>query len=115
MMDYLPYASQIASVVTSIVALSAGLRVLYRRHAKRRKLERYLERAFKDPGESGIRYRTVLHLIAALGMSEAEILTASFGSKKIHRGIAANEHTGRAEAILFEYRDDGAARPFQQA
>jgi hypothetical protein len=100
----LQFASQVASITTSIVALVAGLLVLYGRQTRRRKLENYLEATAREPGEFGVRHRTILHLIAALGMSEAEILTASFDSKRIVRSVAANEHTHRAEAILLEYR-----------
>jgi hypothetical protein len=43
--------------------------------------------------------------MARLGLTEAEVLQASFGSKHIVRRIAADPTTLRADAILLEYVD----------
>ena len=69
---------------------------------KRKRLETYLK-AEKDVGkDSGL--RSLLHLMANVGMTEAELIQASFRSKHIGRKIAKNEETGRADALLLEWK-----------
>jgi hypothetical protein len=92
-----------AAILTALVA--AGAYVLYRWeiHSKRIQLENFLKAektAARDKGQ-----RTILHLMARLGLTEAEVLQASFGSKHIVRRIAAAPATLRADAILLEYVD----------
>ena len=54
----------------------------------------------KDKGQ-----RTILHLIAKLGMTESQILEASFRSGKIARRVAEDNKTERASEILLELRE----------
>ena len=89
-----------AAILTALVA--AGAYAVYRWdiHSKRIQLENYLKAkktAARDKGQ-----RTILHLMAGLGLTEAEVLQASFGSKHIVRRIAADPTTLRADAILLE-------------
>src|ERR1700692_3152954 len=72
-------------------------------HSKRIQLENYLKAekaAGRDKGQ-----RTILHLMARLGLTEAEVLQASFGSKHLVRRLAVDPTTLRADAILLEYVD----------
>jgi hypothetical protein len=92
-----------AAILTAIVA--AGAYAVYRwdTRSKRIQLENYLKAekaAARDKGQ-----RTILHLMAKLGLTEAEVLQASFGSKHTVRRIAADPTTLRADAILLEYVD----------
>ena len=101
-MTWLADLGNIAAISTAGVA--AGGYGLYRRDQwrKRRKLEDYLkaEEAKKiDRGQ-----RTILHLMAELGLTESEILRASFASNHIARRIAPDPKTNRAKELLFEYR-----------
>ena len=80
-----------AAILTALVA--AGAYVLYRWdiYSKRTELENYLKAekaAARDKGQ-----RTILHLMARLGLTESEVLQASFGSKHIVRRIAADPTT----------------------
>jgi hypothetical protein len=107
-LHFLQYAASLSSILTSLVASLAAVYVWYGRSVRRRKLEHYLADVMASAGETGERRRSILHLIAALGMNEDEILSASFSSDKIRRDLVANERTGRAEAIMLEYRAAGS-------
>ncbi len=107
-LHFLQYAASLSSILTSLVASLAAVYVWYGRSLRRRKLEHYLADVMATAGETGERRRSILHLIAALGMNEDEILSASFSSDKIRRDLVANERTGRAEAIMLEYRLAGS-------
>ncbi len=69
-------------------------------------LENYLRTNRDERGPDDRGRRTVLHLMAALAMSEADILDAAFRSKHIGRKTAADPETGRAVALYLFY-DDG--------
>lgn len=95
--------ANLASIATAIVA--AGAAVLYWRdgYKKQKRLEDYLrQEKLDDPSR---RIHSVLHLMSALGMAEAEIFKASFSSKHIVSKIRPNPDTGLAEYILFEYSE----------
>ncbi|THK33449.1 hypothetical protein EHS39_36285 [Ensifer sp. MPMI2T] len=51
-------------------------------------------------GDAG--QRTVLHLVAHLGMSEAEIVDAAFRSKVIRRLVSV-DNQGKADRLLLVY------------
>jgi hypothetical protein len=103
-LQFLPYISNVASILTSLIAVAAAFRVLYFHYVRRKKLEGYLANIARTAYDKDVRSRSILHLSSALGMSEDDILRASFDSKRILRELAANERTGRAEAILLKYR-----------
>ena len=74
---------------------------LHDRCKRRRRLERYLlteKLAGHDRGQ-----RTVLHLVAHLGMTEVEIVDVALRSRHIRRVVGKDER-GRAETLLFEYK-----------
>ena len=102
-MKWLAAIGNIAAILTALVA--AGAYGLYRwdHRQKRIKLEAYL-RAEKETG-AGRGQRTILHLTAELGLTESEILHASFVSDHIDRRIAPDPETNRATELLLEYRD----------
>ena len=47
----------------------------------------------------------MLHLVARVGLTEQEVLQASFRSRHIARGLTTNKLDGMAKDTLFEYRD----------
>lgn len=47
--------------------------------------------------------RSILHLVAHLGMTDAEILQASFQSDHVARRLGKDDETGMAKAVLFEW------------
>ena len=102
-MKWLGALGNIAAISTALVAVIGAGVYCCNRWRKRQKLEAYLkaEKAKgKDRGQ-----RTILHLIAELGLTESEILQASFVSNHIDRRIAPDPETNRATELLLEYRD----------
>lgn len=99
----LPWWANISQVVTGVLAV--GTVAIYKcgMWLKRCKLENYL----KAEKESGVDQgqRSVLHLMARLGLTESELLSASFRSKVIKRRLTSGED-GMAAHILFEYVQD---------
>jgi hypothetical protein len=99
----LEITSHWAAILTALVAVVAYVRYRWGIHSKRIQFENYLKAekaAGRDKGQ-----RTILHLMARLGLTEAEVLQASFGSKHLVRRLAVDPTTLRADAILLEYVD----------
>lgn len=71
------------------------------------RLEAYLlttKRTHQDRGQ-----RSILQIIRAVGLTEDEIIQASFHSKKIGRRIKSDPDTGLASNLLLEYVGVGDA------
>tara|TARA_R110002110_G_scaffold284987_2_gene499318 strand:- start:74249 stop:74569 length:321 start_codon:yes stop_codon:yes gene_type:complete len=101
--DWLGLVANFAAIVTALVAFAGAAWFMMERGAKRRQLEAYLKAerdAGKDKGQ-----RSILHLIARVGLTEQEILQVSFRSKHIGRVLTTNKPDGMAKDILLEYRD----------
>lgn len=101
-MQMLELAAHGAAILTAVVAVWAWVRYLCDRYKKRLELESHLrmEKALgKNKGQ-----RTLLHLTAKLGMTEADILDAAFRSKHICRRVTTDED-GMAKRLMLEYRD----------
>jgi hypothetical protein len=104
LLEWIGLAGNIAAIATAVAAACAW--AYYRRDLRKKleALEVYLKSeksARIDNGE-----RSVLHLMARVGLTEAEVLQASFRSNLIRRLLAKDPKTNRAEAILLVY-DDG--------
>jgi hypothetical protein len=93
--------ANVASILTAVVAVWAYLRYVYKVRKKRIKLETYLKAEKDKPNRS---MHTVEHLISKLGMTEEEILKASFDSSHIARKIRSDAE-GLAGRLLFEYSE----------
>ncbi len=108
-MNLLETLANFASILTAALAGIVTIYIWLDRRRKRAKLEAYL-REVKTSAKGGeVGQKTVLHLMARLGMTEAEILQASFGSKRVKRTLAKDDKTGRAAAMLLEYNPTGQA------
>src|SRR5947209_1346351 len=83
-------AANYASVITPIVGLSAWGWYEFGRWCKRRKLEQYLkgEKETETGGDHG--QRTILHVMTYVGLTESEVLQASFNSKHVIRRLKAD-------------------------
>ena len=92
--------SHLAAILTAGVAAVAYGSYLYERCQKRRRLESHLK-AEKEGGQDKGQ-RTVLHLVARLGMTETEVVDAAFRSKCIRR-VVKPDTEGYAETLMFEY------------
>jgi hypothetical protein len=74
-----------------------------RRKAKR--LEEYLHNEKLKDNNRG--QRSILNIVRYVGLTEDEIIQASFRNPRIGRRIATDPETGRASALLFEYETPG--------
>jgi len=93
-------ASDWAAILTAFVAVFAYGKYLCDRRSKRQALEEHLKTEKDRSGDEG--KRTIMHLMGHLSMTEAEVLSASFRSKKI-RSFFITDGKGRADALLFQY------------
>ena len=109
-MSYLGIVSDIAAILTAAVAGWAGLYFWIDIRGKRQRLEAYLKQVKDTAKDDDKGQRSILHLMARLGLTEAEILHASFRSSRIKRTLAADKDTGRADAMLLEYDPKKQAR-----
>ncbi|WP_206454926.1 hypothetical protein [Aurantimonas marina] len=99
-MGLLGVFANIAAIVTAVVAGWAYGRYVWERRQKRLRLEHHLREekaARRDQGQ-----RTLLHLVANLGMTESEIVDAAFRSKYVRRRLGVDDQ-GRADRLLLEY------------
>ena len=96
----LEIASHWAAILTAGVALFAYSLYLRERRQKRLRLEAYLKaekEAGRDKGQ-----RTLLYLVAQVGMTETEVVDAAFRSKCIRR-LVSTDSKGYATGLMFEY------------
>ena len=102
-MDYgqiLGITANWAAILTAVVATTAYGRYLCNQIAQRRALENYLRSEKTTGGDSG--QRTVLHLMANLSLTESEVLSSAFRSKKVSPAVSVDER-GRADTLMFQY------------
>lgn len=102
-MGLLETTASIASILTALIAVGAALLFWWDSARKRWKLEAYLkqERAAAKPPKVG--RHSVVHLMANLSLTEAEVLHAAFRSRYIKPSPATDRETGLASEILLEY------------
>lgn len=89
-----------AAILTAGVAVWAYGCYLYERRQKRLRLEKYLKAEKDVGGDKG--QRTVLLLVARLGMTETEVVDAAFRSNCIRR-LVSSDSKGHAETLMLEY------------
>lgn len=99
-MFWLEILSHIAAVATAAVAVFAYGGYRLGKYQQRRRLETYLReaKAMRTEGNPP----SVLSLVAELGMTEAQVLDASFRSKRIRRQIVPDTHS-RDGSLRLEY------------
>ncbi len=97
---WLSTLSNWAAILTAVIAVLAFGQFQYLRISRRVRLENYLRTVrSEDQGQ-----KSVMHLMARLSMTEAEVMTAGFHSRKIKALIKADEE-GIADVMLFQYID----------
>jgi len=96
--------AQLAAIFTALLAVFGYGKYQFGLYRKREQLESYLKIEKITATGNNRGQRSILHLMAKLGMTEAEILQASFNSKSIIRRTAQNPVNNRAEALLLEYQ-----------
>jgi hypothetical protein len=102
-MEWLTVIADIGAILTAGVAVVGGGYLWRDRRGKQTKLENYLKAEKQNASRGDKGQRSILHLMARLGMTEGEVLQASFRSKCIERRLSADDKTGRATAMLLEY------------
>jgi hypothetical protein len=93
--------ANVSAILTAFIAIFGYCYYQSDRYKKCKLLEDYLKaekQASKDQGQ-----RSLLHLMAKVGMTEAELIQASFRSKHISRKIAKDPETGYANTLLLEW------------
>ena len=93
--------ANLAAILTALVAVIGYGFHQWSQWQKRVRLENYLKSQQKKDG--GYRQQTIIHLMAKVGLTEAEILQASFKSKKICRLVKKDKATGLASHLLFQW------------
>ena len=100
-MTCLDVIANLASILTAIVAAGAAIHYWCDARSKQKRLENYLRAAHdKNPDKCT---HTMVHLMAELGMTEAEILHASFASDSIAHKTRTDQETGLAAQLLFAH------------
>lgn len=98
-LQILEAVANFAAIATAVVAVTAYWRYLRSRRDKQKRLEEYLRTERKN-GRMAI---AVVHLVAEVGMTEAEILDISFRSQHISR-LSSMALVGSPSGIYLEYR-----------
>ncbi len=91
-------------IATGIAAIYYVLELLFLKHRKRQALERYLlaqRESSLDPNDQGM--RTVLHLMAKLKLTEAEVYDAAFSSRNVVCPDIGPLDGGRGTEVAFQY------------
>lgn len=102
--EQLQYWANVCSVLTFLIAclgVFPYLWQLYGRRCKRIKLERYLQGEKKSGADKG--QRSTIRIMRDIGLTEDEIVQASFNSNKIKRRVFEDKKSGLASDLLFEY------------
>lgn len=106
--DLLGTASDWAAILTALVATVAYGRYWLAQRARRTALEAYLKQEKLGAGDEG--RRSVMHLMANLAMTEAEVLHAGFQSGRI-KAVPGIDDRGRAVLLYFEYDGEDLPMP----
>lgn len=99
--------ADLASILTAAVAVFWFCYAFLDRCRKRRKLEDYLLKKWRnyDAKTDKSHYRhTIVHLMTELGLTQDEVLQASFRSGKIRRKAGENK-SGLATDIRLQHSD----------
>lgn len=106
--NFLDLVANWAAILTALVAVWAYGNFLLSQRRRRKALENYL-REQKLMGLDNAR-RTIMHLMANLSMTEAEVLQAGFQSDLVTAASGTDEQ-GRTVRIYFEYTRKDVATP----
>lgn len=99
-----------ASIATAVVAIWIWFKFVVFRFFRQRRLVKYLkeQRALDKRmamGKTG--KRSVHHLMANLSMTQDEVFDAAFRSKRVKPFPSESPSNGRADGVLFQFRERG--------
>jgi hypothetical protein len=97
---FLQPAADVATIATAVVAVLAYVRYLRSQRSKRVRLEDHLRKEKETGNDQG--QRSLMHLVARLGMTETEILDAAFRSRHVLKRVR-KDNSGFASKLLLEY------------
>lgn len=103
-MGWLGLLANISAIATALIAAVTAIWFWRDARLKRLRLEQYLAAEQAKGEDRG--QRSVLHLMTKLGLTEAEILQASFRSRHIKRRIKSDAG-GMAAQMLLEFDRKG--------
>jgi hypothetical protein len=101
------WLANLATILTATVAVFWFGHAVFDRRRKRRKLEDYLLskwRGYDAKTDKGHYRHTIVHLMTELGLTQDEVLQASFRSSKIKR-IAGQNASGLATDIRLQHSE----------
>lgn len=102
-------AANWAAILTAIIAVFGYGRYLCAQWRQRLALEDYLrEEKLGNHDDEG--KRSITHLMGRLSLTEAELLSAAFRSKKVSSSLIVDAD-GRAAGLLFEYTGSDIPKP----
>jgi hypothetical protein len=101
------FLADIAAILTCIVVVVVWVRFEWSTWRKRKRLENYLRFQKRNATKGDRGQRSILHLMANVGLTEIEILQASFKSRHLKRHAANSESSRLAGDILIEYDESG--------
>lgn len=102
-------AADISAIVTAVLAIIAYAHFGFRALRQRWRLERYLRGEYPGKrGDDDTGARSLVRLMADLGMTEAAVLDAAFRSKKIERVVRPDPDTNIADQIMLRFRHSSA-------
>jgi biotin synthase-related radical SAM superfamily protein len=105
LMSYWELGADIASIATAMVAVFGYGYYQLAKFRNCRSLERHLQCQKESGTDKG--QRGLVHLMAKVGLTEAEIFEASRRSRHIVRRVKVNPATNLATDLLFEYQRNG--------
>jgi|HubBroStandDraft_6_1064221.scaffolds.fasta_scaffold466210_2 hypothetical protein len=100
--DLLEVVANIASITTAIVAVWFWCYYQFTLWRKRDKVEEHLAEEKKLGTDKG--QRTIAHIMAEVGLTEADVLQAVFSSKKIIRRKDVDPVTRKTRGLWLEYK-----------
>jgi hypothetical protein len=102
-MNWLNAASDIASILTAVVAIGAYGWYQLSIYLGRRRLEEFLKHQKGKRSKNDTGRRSILFLASQLRMTESDVMEAGFRSRIIKPVPGFDKETGQADEILFEY------------
>ena len=103
--DVIELTANVVVIIGAIIALFEWGRFLCRKKQKRTRLEEYLKDQKREDSKIKKKgQRSLTHLVAKLGISEAEILDLAFGNRKVELKVKEDEQ-GYADKTLFVYKE----------
>jgi hypothetical protein len=104
MKDIINVIADACAILTAVIAVWFYFRIKCGDSNKLSKVENYLKAERNEAKGADKGQRSILNIVAKLGLTEDEVLRASFHSKHIRR-LLKSDNEGYASAILLWYEE----------